>query len=114
MVPARADLGIHTQPISFTGLPALSVPLHRPGRLPLGLQLVGGPDGEALFRFAAGLEARERRDRGEHAVRGGTGGHKRDADTGNTDRSGADAAGAPPPVPPSAPPLRARSIAISR
>ncbi|MDE8651308.1 AtzE family amidohydrolase [Novosphingobium album (ex Liu et al. 2023)] len=59
MVPARADLGIHTQPISFTGLPALSVPLHRPGRLPLGLQLIGGPDGEpALFRFAAGLEER--------------------------------------------------------
>ncbi|MDI1295478.1 MAG: amidase family protein, partial [bacterium] len=31
--PARADLGIHTQPISFTGLPSLAVPLHRPGRL---------------------------------------------------------------------------------
>ncbi len=57
--PARADLGLHTQPISFLGLPSLSVPLRRPGRLPLGLQLIGRPGGEAaLFRFAAMLEAR--------------------------------------------------------
>ncbi len=56
--PARSDLGIHTQPISFTGLPSLSVPLKRPGRLPLGLQLIGRPDGEStLFAFAAMLEA---------------------------------------------------------
>lgn len=55
--PARADLGIHTQPISFTGLPSLSVPLLRPDRLPLGIQLIGRPGGEAtLFRFAAMLE----------------------------------------------------------
>jgi len=54
--PARRDLGIHTQPISFTGLPALAVPLYRPGRLPLGLQLIGKPHGErALFRAAAML-----------------------------------------------------------
>ncbi len=57
--PARSDLGIHTQPISFTGLPSLSVPLRRPGRLPLGLQLIGRPNGEStLFRFAAMLEDR--------------------------------------------------------
>lgn len=56
--PARSDLGIHTQPISFTGLPSLSVPLNRPGRLPLGLQLIGRPNGEStLFAFAAMLEA---------------------------------------------------------
>ena len=56
--PARSDLGIHTQPISFAGLPALSVPLLRPGRLPLGLQLIGRRGGEAaLFGFAAMLEA---------------------------------------------------------
>ena len=55
--PARRDLGIHTQPISLAGLPALAVPLHRPGRLPLGLQLIGRPGGEAtLFRYAAVLE----------------------------------------------------------
>lgn len=58
-VPARSDLGIHTQPISFTGLPALSVPLYRPGRLPIGLQLIGKAGGEtALFHFAAMLEDR--------------------------------------------------------
>jgi aspartyl-tRNA(Asn)/glutamyl-tRNA(Gln) amidotransferase subunit A len=57
MAPARADLGIHSQPISFTGLPSLAVPLRRPGRLPLGLQLIGSPGSEpALFRFAAMLE----------------------------------------------------------
>ena len=57
MTPARADLGIHTQPISFTGLPSLAVPLHRPGQLPLGLQLIGKPHGEPeLLRFAAMLE----------------------------------------------------------
>ena len=56
--PGRAELGIHTQPISFTGLPSLGVPLRRPGRLPLGLQLIGRADGEpALFAFAARLEA---------------------------------------------------------
>jgi aspartyl-tRNA(Asn)/glutamyl-tRNA(Gln) amidotransferase subunit A len=57
LTPARADLGIHTQPISFTGLPSLAIPLRRPGRLPLGLQLIGQPHGEpALLRFAAMLE----------------------------------------------------------
>ncbi|KMS50894.1 amidase [Novosphingobium barchaimii LL02] len=57
--PARADLGIHTQPISFTGLPSLAVPLYRPGKLPIGLQLIGGPGREVdLFAFAAGLEER--------------------------------------------------------
>ncbi len=59
MTPARADLGIHTQPISFTGFPSLSVPLYRPGRMPLGLQLIGKPGSEpTLFRLAAMLEQR--------------------------------------------------------
>jgi aspartyl-tRNA(Asn)/glutamyl-tRNA(Gln) amidotransferase subunit A len=54
---ALADLGIHTQPISFTALPSLAVPLRRPGALPLGLQLIGKPGGEgALLRLAAELE----------------------------------------------------------
>ncbi|MEE4453333.1 AtzE family amidohydrolase [Novosphingobium resinovorum] len=56
--PARADLGIHTQPITFTGLPSLAVPLYRPGELPIGLQLIGRAGREAdLFAFAAKLEA---------------------------------------------------------
>ncbi|MBC2665241.1 AtzE family amidohydrolase [Novosphingobium flavum] len=55
--PARADLGIHTQPITFAALPSLAVPLRRPGLLPLGLQLIGRPGHEAkLLRFAARLE----------------------------------------------------------
>lgn len=54
---ARADLGIHTQPITFTALPALAVPLRRPGELPLGLQLIGKPGSEgALLAFANQLE----------------------------------------------------------
>ncbi|MDP3550527.1 MAG: AtzE family amidohydrolase [Novosphingobium sp.] len=58
--PARADLGIHTQPITFTALPALAVPLRRPGMLPLGLQLIGKPGGEgALLALAQRLESDE-------------------------------------------------------
>lgn len=55
-VAARANLGLYTQPISFIGLPVLSVPIRRPGRLPLGLQLIGAPGAEArLFAFAEKL-----------------------------------------------------------
>jgi aspartyl-tRNA(Asn)/glutamyl-tRNA(Gln) amidotransferase subunit A len=57
-VPARAHLGRLTQPLSFIGLPVIAVPLLRPGRLPLGLQLVGTPGREAaLFALAERLEA---------------------------------------------------------
>lgn len=52
-VPARADLGIHSQPISFAALPSLAVPLRRPGRLPIGLQLIGRRGGEAALIDAA-------------------------------------------------------------
>lgn len=55
--PARADLGIHSQPISFTGLPSLCVPLKRPNQLPIGIQLIGKANDEAtLFGFATMLE----------------------------------------------------------
>lgn len=58
-VPARANLGIHTQSITFTGLPVLAVPLKRPDALPLGLQLIGKRGGEgALLRLAHELEER--------------------------------------------------------
>lgn len=57
-VPARAHLGIFTQPLSFVGLPVIAAPLHRPGKLPLGIQLVGPPGSEArLFALARRLEA---------------------------------------------------------
>ena len=56
-VPARATLGLYTQPLSFVGLPVISVPVSRTGPLPLGVQLVAAPWNEAaLFRAAAALE----------------------------------------------------------
>lgn len=57
-VPARAHLGLFTQPLSFVGLPALAVPLRRPGALPLGVQLVAAPGRDHLcFALAERLEA---------------------------------------------------------
>jgi AtzE family amidohydrolase len=57
-VVARAHSGVFTQPLSFIGLPVISVPVTAPGVLPLGVQLVAAPFGEpALFRVAARLEA---------------------------------------------------------
>ncbi len=54
--PLRPHLGFYTQPLSFIGLPVLSVPIHRPGHLPVGIQLIAAPYQEAkLFRVAAGL-----------------------------------------------------------
>jgi len=49
--------GAFTQPWSFVGLPAMSVPIAAPGPLPLGVQLVAAPFmEESLFRAAARLE----------------------------------------------------------
>jgi AtzE family amidohydrolase len=57
-IPVRSHIGVFTQPFSFIGLPALSAPVVRPGRLPLGVQLVGAPYREAeILRVAATLEA---------------------------------------------------------
>ncbi len=57
-VLVRPNLGLYTQPLSFIGLPVLSVPVHLPGYLPLGVQLVAAPYNEALIlRVAAVLEA---------------------------------------------------------
>lgn len=53
----RANAGLYTQPISFIGFPALSVPLTRRGDLPVGLQLIARPWNEAaLFQCAYQLE----------------------------------------------------------
>jgi AtzE family amidohydrolase len=57
-VLVRPNLGLYTQPLSFIGLPIVSVPLQRPGDLPLGVQIIGAPYQEALvLRAAAHLEA---------------------------------------------------------
>jgi len=56
-VPARPMLGHYTQPLSFIGLPVISVPVAGGGPLPLGVQLISAPWNEAaLFRAAAALE----------------------------------------------------------
>jgi aspartyl-tRNA(Asn)/glutamyl-tRNA(Gln) amidotransferase subunit A len=58
VLPTGAAPGRFTQPLSFIGLPALSVPLAGPGGLPLGVQLAGRPGGDgALLATAAALEA---------------------------------------------------------
>ncbi len=56
-VPARANLGLYTQPISFVGLPVVSVPVLHTGTLPIGVQVITRPFAEALgLCIAAHLE----------------------------------------------------------
>lgn len=58
-VPARANLGIYTQPISFIGLPVIAAPVGKAEGMPLGVQLIAAPEQEAmLFAFARDMEAR--------------------------------------------------------
>lgn len=52
-VSARVNLGIYTQPFSMSHCPVLSVPIHRDGKLPIGLQLIAKPHQEQLL-FAVG------------------------------------------------------------
>ena len=55
----RPNLGVYTQPLSFIGLPVLSVPVGRVGPLPLGVQIIGSPFREAhVLRVGAQLEAK--------------------------------------------------------
>jgi len=50
-------MGLYTQPLSFIGLPILAVPVHRPGRLPIGVQVIAAPWREDLvLRVGAALE----------------------------------------------------------
>jgi Asp-tRNA(Asn)/Glu-tRNA(Gln) amidotransferase A subunit family amidase len=52
-VAARPNLGVFTQPVSFVGLPVVTVPVHLPGKLPIGVQLIGPPFSEAMLLRAA-------------------------------------------------------------
>ena len=53
----RPHLGVYTQPLSFIGLPVLSVPVYLPGELPVGVQLIARPyDEQSLFTTAIALE----------------------------------------------------------
>jgi len=56
-MPVRPNLGLFTQPISLAGLPVVAVPLHRPGEMPIAVQLIGAPWSEpTLLRVARHLE----------------------------------------------------------
>jgi aspartyl-tRNA(Asn)/glutamyl-tRNA(Gln) amidotransferase subunit A len=56
--PTGPMLGWFTQPLAGTDCPALTVPIARPGRLPIGIQLFGPPGREAwLFDVASRLES---------------------------------------------------------
>lgn len=55
---ARAHIGIYTQPISYIGLPVLTVPIMTGCGMPVGVQIIGAPWAEArIFQIAARLEA---------------------------------------------------------
>ncbi|PMB11501.1 Asp-tRNA(Asn)/Glu-tRNA(Gln) amidotransferase GatCAB subunit A [Fischerella thermalis CCMEE 5282] len=51
----RPHLGLFTQPLSFIGLPVLSVPIQRTNALPLGVQLIVAPYHEALILQVASV-----------------------------------------------------------
>jgi AtzE family amidohydrolase len=53
VLPTGAVLGRFTQPLSFIGLPALSVPLAGADGLPIGVQLAGRPGTDGILLAAA-------------------------------------------------------------
>ena len=56
-VPARANIGVFTQPISFIGLPVVAVPVWLDDGLPLGVQVIAAPWREAdALRVARAIE----------------------------------------------------------
>jgi 1-carboxybiuret hydrolase len=48
-IPIRPNLGRFTQPLSFIGLPALSMPVPQSRPLPLGIQIVAAPYRESVI-----------------------------------------------------------------
>jgi AtzE family amidohydrolase len=55
--PVRATLGLLTAPFSFAGVPVLTVPVAKRGKMPIGVQIICAPWRETLaFRVAAHLE----------------------------------------------------------
>jgi aspartyl-tRNA(Asn)/glutamyl-tRNA(Gln) amidotransferase subunit A len=55
-LPVRANIGIHTQPISFTGLPVVAVPVPLEP-MPIGVQIIAAPWREDVaLRIARALE----------------------------------------------------------
>lgn len=57
-VLVRPHLGLYTQPLSFIGLPVLSVPVASAAPLPVGVQIIAAPYQEGrILQVAAALEA---------------------------------------------------------
>ena len=55
-LPVRPNLGVHTQPISFIGLPVVAVPVPL-APLPIGVQIIAAPWREDIaLRIAYALE----------------------------------------------------------
>jgi AtzE family amidohydrolase len=55
--PARASIGLLTQPLSCIGLPIVTVPVCRAGSLPIGVQIIAAPWRETLaLQVSAHLE----------------------------------------------------------
>ena len=55
-MPVRANIGIHTQPISFIGLPVVAVPVPL-DPMPIGVQIIAAPWREDIaLRVAYALE----------------------------------------------------------
>ncbi|CAN5448265.1 AtzE family amidohydrolase [soil metagenome] len=52
-VSVRKNLGAYTQPISYIGLPVVTVPVNRPGKLPIGVQIIAPAWREDLALAAA-------------------------------------------------------------
>ena len=58
-MPARPNVGMFTQPISFAGVPVAAVPMAVDGPLPVGIQVIAAPWCEHIcLRVAAELERR--------------------------------------------------------
>jgi aspartyl-tRNA(Asn)/glutamyl-tRNA(Gln) amidotransferase subunit A len=57
-IPVRPNLGVYTQPISFIGLPVVTVPVWTEGEaLPIGVQIIAAPWREDIaLRVARHLE----------------------------------------------------------
>jgi Asp-tRNA(Asn)/Glu-tRNA(Gln) amidotransferase A subunit family amidase len=54
-VRTQPYLGVYTQPLSFIGLPVVSVPIRGRGGLPLGVQVVAAPFAESDALVVAAL-----------------------------------------------------------
>lgn len=53
----RPNLGRFTQPLSFIGLPVLSIPISKSAQMPLGVQIIAAPYNESLIlRLATVIE----------------------------------------------------------